>query len=144
MYTDLKRKVAIVTGGGRDIGRQVALKLAANGAAVCINYFGSAEGAKETVDTIKTTKGKAIAVQGNMTKGKNVEKLVARCQAKFGDAIHILVNVTGGLVARKTMDDMDESFWDSVINFNLKSVFLVTKRVLPFMSSGGSIVNFSS
>ena len=144
MYSDLKGKVAIVTGGGRDIGRQAAIKLAANGVAVCINYFGSKEGAQETLDIIKAAKGKAIAVQGDLTKSKDVAKLIAKCTQKFGDKIHILVNVTGGLVARKTMEDMDEAFWDSVMNLNVKSAFLMSKAVLPLMPSGGSIVNFSS
>jgi 3-oxoacyl-[acyl-carrier protein] reductase len=144
MTTNLKGKVAIVTGGGRDIGQQIAIKLAANGAAVCINYFGSKEGSEETVKLIKAAKGKAIAVQGDMTKAKDVEKLITKCVKAFGENIHVLVNVAGGLVARKTMEDMDEAFWDSVMDLNLKSAFMVTKQVLPLMPSGGSIVNFSS
>jgi 3-oxoacyl-[acyl-carrier protein] reductase len=144
MNSNLKGKVAIVTGGGRDIGRQVAIKLAAQGVSVCINYFGSKEGAQETLEVIKTAKGKAIAVQGDMTKAKDVEKLVAKCVQKFGESIHILVNVAGGLVARKTMEDMDEAFWDTVMDLNVKSAFLVSKNVLPLMSAGASIINFSS
>ena len=144
MYSELKGKVAIVTGGGRDIGRQIAIKLAANGVFVCINYFGSKEGAQETLDIIKAAKGKAIAIQGDLTKAKDIDKLVAKCTQKFGDKIHILVNNAGGLVARKTMEDMDEAFWDSVMDLNLKSTFLLSKAVLAFMPSGGSIVNFSS
>lgn len=144
MYTDLKGKVAIVTGGARDIGRAIALKLAENGASVCINYFGSKDAAQETLDLIKAAKGKAIAVQGDMTKAKDVEKLISKCTQKFGDTIHIVVNNAGGLVARKTMDDMDEAFWDSVIGLNMKSAFLVTKYALPHIPQGGAIVNFSS
>jgi 3-oxoacyl-[acyl-carrier protein] reductase len=144
MYSSLKGKVAIVTGGGRDIGQQIALKLAANGASVCLTYYGSKEGSQQTLDLIKAAKGKAIAVQGDMTKAKDVEKLVSKCVQKFGDQVHILVNVAGGLVARKTMEDMDEAFWDSVMDLNVKSAFLVTKRVLPHMSAGSSIINFSS
>jgi 3-oxoacyl-[acyl-carrier protein] reductase len=144
MYPDLKGKVAIVTGGGRDIGRAIAVKLAASGASVCINYFGSEAGAEETISLIKAAKGKAIAVKGDMTKPKDIEKLIAKCTKTFGETIHILVNNAGGLVARKTMEDMDEAFWDSVMDLNLKSTFLLTKGVLPFMPSGGAIVNFSS
>jgi 3-oxoacyl-[acyl-carrier protein] reductase len=136
--------IAIVTGGGRDIGRQVAIKLAAQGAAVCINYFGSAEGAQETVSLIEAAGGKAIALQGDMTKSTDVDKLVEACLAAFGEHIHVLVNVAGGLVARKTMEDMDEAFWDTVMDLNVKSAFLVTKSVLPHMPAGGTIVNFSS
>lgn len=137
-------KVCIVTGGGRDIGRQVAIKLAAQGAAVCINYFGSAEGAQETVSIIEAAGGKAIALQGDMTKSADVDKLVGACVAAFGEHIHVLVNVAGGLVARKTMEEMDEDFWDTVMDLNVKSAFLVTKKVLQHMPAGGTIVNFSS
>ena len=144
MYPDLKGKVAIVTGGGRDIGREIAIKLAANGAAVCFNYYESAESGQDTINVIKAAGGRAIAVQGDMTNAAEIDKLVTACQEAFGDTVHILVNVAGGLVGRKTMEEMDEKFWDFVIGLNLKSVFLVTKRVLPLMPAGGSIINFSS
>ena len=64
--------------------------------------------------------------------------------AAYGDTIHILVNVAGGLMGRKVLADLDEEFWDAVINVNLKSVYLVTRAVVPHMTAGGAIVNFSS
>ena len=73
MYS-LKGKVAIVTGGARDIGRQASLKLAAAGARVCINYFGNKELAEETLQLIKEAGGEAIAVQGDMTRAVEVKK----------------------------------------------------------------------
>ena len=75
MYS-LKGKVAIVTGGARDIGRQASLKLAAAGARVCINYFGNKELAEETLQLIKEAGGEAIAVQGDMTRVVEVKKVV--------------------------------------------------------------------
>lgn len=140
----LKNKVAIVTGGARDIGREVSLKLAAEGAKVVINYFASEEKANETVKEIRSKGGEAIAVKGNMSNNNDVLKLVEETKKAFGNEVHILVNVAGGLVARKTMDEMDEDFWDEVIGLNLKSVFLTIKNVLPLMPSGSAIVNFSS
>lgn len=137
-------KVAIVTGGGRDIGRQVSLKLAAAGAKVCINYFGNGELADETLRLIKKQNGDAIAVQGDMTKAADVKKIVDACVSAFGDAIHVLVNVAGGLMGRKTLADLDEAFWDAVIDVNLKSAYLVIREVVPHMPAGGTIVNFSS
>ena len=95
MYS-LKGKVAIVTGGARDIGRQPSLKLAAAGAKVCVNYFGKKEMADETLALIKEAGGEAIAVQGDMTKAADVKKVVDACVAAFGSTIHILVNVAGG------------------------------------------------
>ena len=67
-----------------------------------------------------------------------------KVSSEFGGRIDILVNVAGGLIARKTILDMDEDHWDAVIDLNLKSVFLVIKAVLPLMPDGGVIVNFSS
>ena len=143
MYS-LKGKVAIVTGGARDIGRQASLKLAAAGARVCINYFGNKELAEETLQLIKEAGGEAIAVQGDMTRAVEVKKVVDACVAAYGDTIHILVNVAGELMGRKVLADLDEEFWDAVINVNLKSVYLVTRAVVPHMTAGGAIVNFSS
>jgi 3-oxoacyl-[acyl-carrier protein] reductase len=142
--TDLSNKVALVTGGARDIGRAVSLKLAAQGAAVAINYYDNPDEAAATVKTIEEGGGKAVAIQGDMTKFADVERFVAEAQKAFGKKIHILINVAGGLVGRKTLQEMDEAFWDFVIGLNLKSVFLVTRAVVPHMVDGGAIVNFSS
>ena len=143
MYS-LKGKVAIVTGGARDIGRQASLKLAAAGAKVCVNYFGKKEMADETLALIKEAGGEAIAVQGDMTKAADVKKVVDACVAAFGSTIHILVNVAGGLMGRKQLPDLDEEFWDVVIDVNLKTVYLVSRAVVPHMTEGGAIVNFAS
>lgn len=140
----MKGKIAIVTGGARDIGRQVSLKLAAAGAKVCVNYFGDKSLADETIQMIKEAGGEAIAVYGDMTKAADVKNVVSACVAAFGNAIHVLVNVAGGLMGRKVLADIDEEFWDAVMNVNLKSVYLVTKEVAPHMTEGGAIVNFAS
>ncbi len=140
----MKGKVAIVTGGARDIGRQVSLQLATAGARVCINYFSDKVQAEETLAIINEAGGEAIAVQGDMTKAADVKKLVDTCTASFGTVIHALVNVAGGIMGRKTLPDLDEDFWDGVIAVNLKSVYLVTKEVAPYMTATGAIVNFSS
>lgn len=143
MYS-LKGKVAIVTGGARDIGRQASLKLAEAGAKVCINYFGNEEQAIETLRLIKDAGGDAIIVQADMTRAVEVKKLVDSCVAAYGDTIHVLVNVAGGLMGRKVLADLDEEFWDAVMNVNLKSVYLATRAIAPRMTAGGAIVNFSS
>ncbi|HLT88726.1 MAG TPA: glucose 1-dehydrogenase [Sphingobacterium sp.] len=140
----LKNKVAIVTGGGRDIGREVSIKLAKEGAKVVINYFGNEEKAKETLDLIQAFGGEATLVYADVTKPEDIEKIVKTSVDKYGNEINILVNVAGGLVARKTTEEMDEEFWDYVLNLNLKSVFLAVKNTLPYMPKGGAIVNFTS
>ncbi len=141
---NLDGKVAIVTGGSRDIGRAVSVKLASLGAKVVVNYFNDQQAADETLDSIHQAEGEAIAVKGDMTKSKDVQLLVEKTQEAFGSEIHILVNVVGGLVARKSLEEMDEAFFDKVMKLNLNSTFLTTKAVVPHMSSGASIVNFAS
>ena len=140
----MKGKIAIVTGGARDIGRQASIKLAAAGARVCINYNSNSQQADETIKIIKDAGGEAVAVQGDMTKAADVKKVVNACVAAYGNVIHVLVNVAGGLMGRKVLADLDEEFWDAVINVNLKSAYLVTREVVPYMTNGGAIVNFSS
>ncbi|MEO8406596.1 MAG: glucose 1-dehydrogenase [Chitinophagaceae bacterium] len=140
----MKGKVAIVTGGSRDIGRYVSLKLAAAGARVCINYNSNKEMADETLSLIEEIKGQAIAVQGDMTKATDVKKVVDACIQAYGKEIHIVVNVAGGLMGRKLLVDIDEAFWDAVMDVNLKSAYLMIKETVPYMTNGGAIVNFSS
>ncbi|RMD95737.1 MAG: 3-oxoacyl-ACP reductase FabG [Calditrichaeota bacterium] len=140
----LQNKVAIVTGGGRDIGRAVSLKLAQEGAAVAVNYRSSETAAQQVVQEIEGLGGKAMAVRADVTRMAEIERMVQETQSAFGDSIHVLVNNAGGLVARKRMHEMDEAFWDTVLGLNLKSMFLVTKAVLPHMPDGSAIVNMGS
>lgn len=140
----LKDKVAIVTGGGRDIGRAVSQRLAAEGAAVVVNYCNDADSAAETVRAITAAGGRAIAQRADMTRPEDVTALVTAATQAFGDQIDLLVNVTGGLVARKVLADMDADFFGHVMDLNVKSAFLATKAVVPLMKQGGAIVNFSS
>jgi 3-oxoacyl-[acyl-carrier protein] reductase len=141
---NLHGKVAIVTGGGRDIGKAISIKLAAEGAKVIINYSKCLEKATETLNEIKAAGGEAAMVQGDVTKQAHVDRLIAETVKAYGNEIHILVNVAGGLVARKTLDEMDVDFFTYVLNLNLTSTFIMTKAVVPYMKSGASIINPSS
>ena len=144
MTGDLKGKVAIVTGGARDIGRATVLELAAAGASVAVNYHRSADAARKVVEEVKGRGGNAVAISADVSSGESVRRLVEETIAAFGRRINILVNNAGGLIARKKLDEMDEAFWDEVLALNLKSVFLVTREVVPHMTEGGAIVNLSS
>lgn len=137
-------KVAIVAGGARDIGRAVSEKLAAEGAKVVVNFCNSEEGAHATVEGIRSAGGSAVAVQGDMTAAADVANVVQVAQANYGNAIHVLVNVVGGLVARKSLSEMDVAFFEHVMRLNVTSTFLTTKAVIPHMGDGGAIVNFAS
>lgn len=140
----LAGKVAIVTGGGRDIGRACALKLAASGASVAINYHSSAEGADSAVAEIVAAGGRAFAKRGDMTSGDDVPALIDETVARLGGRIDILVHVTGGLVARKTVAEMDIDHWNRVMALNTTSFVRAIKAALPHMDDGGSIVGLAS
>lgn len=141
---DFKDKVAIVTGGGRDIGRAVSLKLAAAGAKVCINYANDEDSAQETLKQIQAAGGQGIVYRADVSRSQGVAGLVAATQAAFGERIDVLVNVAGGMVARKPLADIDEAYFHKVMDLNLKSVFLMTQAVVPHMREGAAIVNFAS
>ena len=88
----LSGKVAVVTGGARDLGRAISVKLAAEGAKVCLNYFDNPEDAEVTINMIKEQGGEAIAVQGDMTKAADVKNLFAKAGEAYGGKVDILVN----------------------------------------------------
>ncbi len=140
----LQNKVAIVSGGARDIGKAISIELAAQGAKVVINYFGSAEKAQETVAAITAAGGEAIAVKGDLTKTADAENLVAEATKAFGEKIDILVNNAGGIVARKSLAEMDAEFFNYVLQLNTTSTFLLTQAAAAKMGEGGSIINISS
>ncbi|WP_299549967.1 3-oxoacyl-ACP reductase family protein [uncultured Tateyamaria sp.] len=138
----LAGKTAIVTGGGRDIGRAVAVKLASEGANVVINYFASSAGANETIKQIEAVGGRAIAAQGDLNIAADIEALVSQTVEVFG-GVDILVNNAGGLIARKAIVEMDLDHWNAVMSLNLTSTFLMTKACLAHMTQG-TIVNLAS
>ncbi len=140
----LENNVAVVTGGSRDIGKAISLKLAACGAKVVVNYFNNAQQGADVVAEIEATGGTAIAVAGDMTKSADVDGLVAASREAFGDSIDILVNNVGGLVARKTLAEMDEEFFEYVMKLNVTSTFLAMKAAVPYMSAGSAVINVAS
>ncbi len=141
---DLSGRIAIVTGGGRDIGRACAMRLAAAGAGVAINYHSSAEGAESAVSAITEAGGRAMAQQGDMTSDADVKRFVDATRGMFGDRIDILVHVTGGLIARRSIEEMDVAHWNTVMDLNTTSYFRIVKATVPFMLNGGSIVGLAS
>ena len=140
----LKGKIAVVTGGGRDIGRAVCVKLVKEGAKVVVNYFDSDTDKDQTMAAIKAVGGEAISVYGDVTKQKDIDNMVAKTKAAFGEKVHILVNCAGGLFARKTIEEIDEKFYNLVMDVNFKGTVFVTQAFKPLMGKGASIVNFAS
>ncbi|MEL6609306.1 MAG: glucose 1-dehydrogenase [Pseudomonadota bacterium] len=139
----LAGKTAIVTGGGRDIGAAAARKLASEGANVAISYFESSKGADGVVAEIEAAGGSAVAVQADLNTQAGVDALVGAAVENFG-GVDVLVNNAGGLVARKTIAEMDVAFWDKVMTLNLTSTFMMTKACLEHMKPGSAIVNIAS
>ncbi|MEM8996493.1 MAG: glucose 1-dehydrogenase [Acidobacteriota bacterium] len=142
--TNLDQKVALVTGGARDIGKAVSLKLAASGARVAVNYYSNEENGRRVLEEITEAGGEAVLVRGDMTRSADVKAVVAETLEAFGGGIDILVNNVGGLGARKTLAEMDLEFFESILRLNLTSTFLATRAAVPHMSAGGSIVNLAS
>jgi len=140
--TDLTGKLAIVSGAGRDIGQATAIELARRGADVAFTWHSTS--GEETESAIRALAKRALAKRVDALDAAAVKEFTAWACAESGRPIHILVNVVGGLVARKKIPEMDEGFWDHVIALNLKTAFLLTQAALPHMADGGAIVNLSS
>ena len=141
---NLKGKVAIVTGGARDLGRAISVRFAQEGAKVVVNYFDNPEDAQGTLKMIEAAGSEGIIIQGDMTKAADVKRLFDTAVEKFGNEIHALVNVVGGIVGRKTITEQDEAWYDFLMDVNMRSIFLCTREAVPYMVSGSTIVNFSS
>lgn len=138
----LNGQTAIITGGGRDIGAACAIKLASEGANVAINYYASAAGAEQVVDRIKAAGGQAFARQGDLNDPAQVRGLVEATVHAYG-GLNVLVNNSGGLIARKTIAEMSLEHWKAVMDLNLTSTFLMIHECLKHMTSG-AIVNIAS
>jgi len=139
----MKDKVAIVAGGGRDIGAACAKALAAKGASVILSYHASADGANAVVADIQSAGGSAKAIQADLTKPNDVAATV-NCAIETYGRIDCLVHVSGGLIERKSISEMDLAHWHKVLDVNLTSLFLMTQAVIPHLGDNSSIVTFAS
>ncbi|HYJ86346.1 MAG TPA: 3-oxoacyl-ACP reductase family protein [Pyrinomonadaceae bacterium] len=142
---DLTGKVALVTGASSGIGRATAELLAECGAAVAINYRQNEAGAQSARAAIEAKGGRAMAIQGDVTRAPEVRQLVSRAAEELGP-IDVLVNNAGSLVERLKLLDLTEERWDYVMDLNLKSAFLCAQAVAPSMMErkSGAIINVSS
>lgn len=144
---ELMNKVVIITGAGTGVGRAAAIKLAAEGAKVVINYNQSEKEAHKVVNEIKQNVGIAIAYKANVANEKEVKELVSQTVQTFG-SIDGLVN-NASITAQIAMDDLDavtDDIWDSLFNVNVKGMFYCIKAVVPYMKKQhfGAIVNMGS
>jgi 3-oxoacyl-[acyl-carrier protein] reductase len=137
-------KVALVTGGGRGIGRAVSLALASAGCDVAVNYRERGNDADSAVGEIQKLGRRAVAVQADVSRSQDVTQMVRAAESELGP-IEILVNNAGKILIQ-AVDQMTEEGWNDMIASNLTSCFLVTQAVLPGMRARrwGRIINMSS
>jgi len=138
----LSGRVALVTGGGRGIGREIALELARAGADVAVNYHDDSDRARATATDIEALGVRAMAVAADVGEAAAVHRMVADVTAAFG-SLDILVN-NAGVQTWTPFLDVTESEWDLVIRTNLKGCFLCTQTAARAMSRGGVVVNIGS
>ena len=140
----LAGKVALVTGSSSGIGKAIAIRLAHEGADVCVNYHREEEAAQDTVRQIQALGRKSIAVQADMGAGAEVEAMVQRCEAELG-GLDIMVN-NAGVEIKSPFIEVTEAHWDLVINTNLKGVFFGMQAAARYMvpRRSGRIINISS
>lgn len=140
----LEGKIALVTGASRGIGRQIALTLGREGAAVIVNYNGSAEKAEEVVKEIEAAGGRAEAVQCNVSDFESCGRMMADVVSRYG-RLDILVN-NAGITRDNLLMKMSEEDFDAVISTNLKGVFNCIKHISRQMlkQKAGRIINISS
>jgi 3-oxoacyl-[acyl-carrier protein] reductase len=135
-------KSAIVTGGSRGIGQAIAMRLAADGFAVVVNYAGNAAKAEETVAAIEKAGGKAIAVQGDVGNPQDVANLFAATKQAFG-RIDVVVNSAGIMPLAPIAENSLEAF-DKIIATNLRGSFVVMAQAAQQLEKGGRIIALSS
>ena len=140
----LAGQVALVTGAAKRVGRSIALRLAADGADVVVNYSTSRSEAEDLAREIEAGGRRALAIRADVTKRVEVSELFAAVVAQFG-RLDILVNNVGEFFAAKFEDLTDEQ-WDGIMNVNLKSQFLCAQAAAPIMKrqGRGRIINLSS
>jgi pteridine reductase len=140
----LAGEVALVTGAAKRIGREIALRLAAEGADVAVNYATSKREAEELVREIRAEGRRAIAIKADVSRRAEVRKMIAAVEREFR-RLDILVNNAGMFFAAK-FEKLTEAQWDRIMNANLKSQFLCSQAAAPLLKrrGRGRIINLTS
>jgi 3-oxoacyl-[acyl-carrier protein] reductase len=139
----LTNQVAVVTGASKGIGAEIAKSLASAGASVVVNYASSKQGADAVIAAITAKGGKAIAVQGDVSKQADITRLFAETKQAFG-RLDILVN-NAGIYAFAPLDQITEESFHAQFNLNVLGLLLTTKEAANYFGAeGGSVINISS
>lgn len=138
----LSGKVAIVTGASKGIGAAIAKALAAEGAAIVVNYASSKSGADAVVAAIASSGGKAVAVQGDVSRKEDAQAIVDAAITQFG-RLDILVN-NSGVYEFASIDEITEEHFHRLFNINVLGTLLTTQAASKHLGDGGSVINISS
>lgn len=138
----LAGKVAVVTGASKGIGAAIAKAFAAEGAKVVVNYASSREGADAVVEAITRAGGKALAVQGDVSKANQAEGVIDAAVKAFG-RLDVLVN-NSGVYEMGPLEAVTEEHYHKMFGVNVLGVLLTTRAALKHLGEGGSVINISS
>lgn len=138
------KRTALVTGSSRGIGREIALTLGKNAYQVVVNYLSSKAAAQEVVNEIKSSGGEAIAIQADVSKLDDIQRLLDESQKQFG-GLDVLVN-NAGITRDNLLIRMSEAEWKEVIQTNLTGIIHLTEQAIPLLLKGekGRIINITS
>lgn len=142
MMRDLEGKVALVTGGGRGIGRDISLSLARRGANVVVAYLRNRSAAEETCRAVEDESVKAVPIRANVGHASHIESLFHHIDETFGRLDVFISNAATGVM--RPLEGLDEKAWAWTMDANARALFLCTKAAAPLMPDGGSIVALSS
>jgi NAD(P)-dependent dehydrogenase (short-subunit alcohol dehydrogenase family) len=136
-------RCALVTGGGVRIGRALALALAREGLRVVVHYHSSSEGADDVVRTIREAGGEAVAIQADLARVEEIERLARVADGAFG-GVDVLVN-NASVFPPERLEQTDEALWDHTLAVNLRAPFFLTKLLAPGMRTrgGGVVINLA-
>ena len=141
-FKNLSDKIALVTGSSRGIGRAMAIRLSREGASVAVNYVSNTDSAREVVADIEAAGGAAVALQADVAKLEDIQKLFDQCIEHFG-RLDILIN-NAGIRISKNVADIEEAEYDRLFAINVKGTFFACQQAARRLSDGGRIINISS
>ncbi len=137
--TDLRNKVALITGGGRGIGKAIAERYGALGASVVVNYASSVEAAQETAELIRRSGGKSLTVQADISKVAEIERLFQTSIERFGRLDIVVVNA-GLEMSGKPVLDFTEEEYDRLFTTNTKGAFFTIQKAAKYVADNGRII----
>lgn len=142
MNNEISNKVAIVTGASKGIGRKVAEQLASLGISTVVNYHSNKQEAQDVVKGIVSKGGDALAIQADISKVSNIEKLFEQTIKNFGK-VDILIN-NAGLMVNNPIDKVSEEEFDKHFAINVKGTYFTCQQAMKYMEANGRIINFST